>query len=1166
MKKLLFIVVFMAAGALAAQGNSSPWQVDSTIVPGRPLRFFTFPDRHLPVKESLEIYLNKRRAQPVLDFRLEDTRIRFVPPPQKGDTVRIRYRRYPINLKRRYTLFKKDTLTRKESGEIAAKKRVIISAVDLGTAFEDFGSGLKKRGSIARGVNIGSNRDLTLSSGLNLELSGQLNENIEIIAALTDETTPIQPEGNTQTLDEIDRVFVQFKSPVLDGTVGDIYYDVNTLRFGNLKRKLQGINLSGKYKGHRLELTGATTRGLIKRQIFIGREGNQGPYQLTGNNGEREIIVLAGTEQVWLDGQKMSRGESNDYVIEYGNGEIRFTNKRLITGESRIEVDFEFFPAGQKFNRDAYGATYEGALGSGLSYSLRYFRESDSKERLLGRESGFTSAEKEVLRRAGNDPFRAFVSGASEVGAGKGRYIRADTLYADSLYRIYKYVGRGGGDYRVSFSYVGRGNGSYTRDRLGQYRWIGPSRGDYEPVKLLPLPQDHQLADLDVKWRIDEKTDFKAEYAFSRFDPNTFSALDNSRNNGQALFMRYKTRDRQIALFGLRPGRFTADISATYVDDRFQSLDRLNKPDYQRYWNVLTDNLDTREEKSLQFNGSYFPTENINLRLNGGLLNKAGQRTRRVNSALEMRKSSWGRGEVDFTYLRSRQENRQIDNTWRRLQSEYGYGLGGFEPQLIYRFENRRNQTPALVNGFRYDDVGLRLNILDWWRIKGFAQYQTRYDQVYDVERQGRLTPQSVARTARLHFELTGVPRTALTVDVLRRQKVFEERFKNIRVDTLKLLYADATVQDTVWQDNATNLADVTFSHSRWKNALRINAKYRISTDQTALREKVYIKVEPGRGNLRFDTDLQEYVPDPDGDYVLFIVSSGRFEPVTRLNSALRLTYDGAAWWRKPGHWWQVILKNLSGNSYLRADEETREPDVASIYLLNLSRFQGAYTLRGALVFDQDLYIMKRNRALNFRIQYRYRDDRFNQFLDAADNEDRLNVERALRMDWRIIPALKSQTEVRGRFVTRNSRSNVMRNRNISGLLATEKITWRLNKRWEARLETEYGREENRTDNYPLSLWYGLFKPQLNFIIPGKARLSLNYEYQTVRLLDNPLNLTVPYEMARGRKEGLSQRWQARMEYNITKNVLFNFSYSGRNDAGLSRVIHTGQAEVRAYF
>jgi hypothetical protein len=73
--------------------------------------------------------------------------------------------------------------------------------------FADVQSTLQTSGSIMRGVQIGTNRDFSLNSGLNVELSGKLTEDVEIVAALTDEATPIQPEGNTQTLNEIDKVF-----------------------------------------------------------------------------------------------------------------------------------------------------------------------------------------------------------------------------------------------------------------------------------------------------------------------------------------------------------------------------------------------------------------------------------------------------------------------------------------------------------------------------------------------------------------------------------------------------------------------------------------------------------------------------------------------------------------------------------------------------------------------------------------------------------------------------------------------------------------------------------------------------------------------------------------------------------------------------------------------
>ena len=64
-----------------------------------------------------------------------------------------------------------------------------------------FGSDIRSSGTIVRGFTVGTNRDLAVNSGLRLQLSGKLSEDIEIVAALTDENTPIQPEGNTERLE-----------------------------------------------------------------------------------------------------------------------------------------------------------------------------------------------------------------------------------------------------------------------------------------------------------------------------------------------------------------------------------------------------------------------------------------------------------------------------------------------------------------------------------------------------------------------------------------------------------------------------------------------------------------------------------------------------------------------------------------------------------------------------------------------------------------------------------------------------------------------------------------------------------------------------------------------------------------------------------------------------
>ena len=103
-------------------------------------------------------------------------------------------------------------------------------------------------------------------------------------------------------------------------------------------------------------------------------------------------------------------------------------------------------------------------------------------------------------------------------------------------------------------------------------------------------------------------------------------------------------------------------------------------------------------------------------------------------------------------------------------------------------------------------------------------------------------------------------------------------------------------------------------------------------------------------------------------------------------------------------------------------------------------------------------------------------------------------------------------------------------------------------------------------ETYPLDLWFGVSKIEANYALPGKGRFTADYEYQLVNVTRNPLDLVVPFEMARGKKKGTSQKWQLRGEYTVAKNILFTLLYTGRDEAGFEQVIHTGQAEVRAFF
>ena len=50
--------------------------------------------------------------------------------------------------------------------------------------------------------------------------------------------------------------------------------------------------------------------------------------------------MVPGSEQVMVDGQRMTRGEAADYAIDYERARITFSNKRPISSASRITVEF----------------------------------------------------------------------------------------------------------------------------------------------------------------------------------------------------------------------------------------------------------------------------------------------------------------------------------------------------------------------------------------------------------------------------------------------------------------------------------------------------------------------------------------------------------------------------------------------------------------------------------------------------------------------------------------------------------------------------------------------------------------------------------------------------------------------------------------------------------
>lgn len=1124
------------------------------------------------IENSERLHVGSFPLRKRLHYRIDENSgtINLLRRFQERDTLRVIFRIYPFPLRKDY--FHRELVTVAQTDSSDSLNADIARARRPGFLqdIDDYQYQLRKSGSILRGVEIGTNQDLALNSGLNLQLSGKISENVELIAALTDESTPIQPEGNTQTLREVDKVFVSITSPYISGTVGDFNLVRQQSAFGNLQRKLQGVTMESKISTTQQRLTFGSSRGSFHNNRFLAQEGNQGPYQLTGRNGEREIIVLAGTERIYVDGELLIRGENNDYTIDYSLAQITFSSNRLITSENRIEVDFEYSSAFQRYARNFLGAGSAAELLTGrLSYDVRAFREWDDTNNLLEDNAPLTDAEESALATAGDDPLAAAVTGVRPTDSTAGFFGDYDAQIidpgsGDSL-TIYVYVGRGQGDFRIIFSGVGTGNGDYRRTRLGVYEFVGKGLGNYLPVRLVPLAGDRRLLDAGVTLRASDALLVKGEFAVSEADRNVFSSIDDADNQGNALELSSSFRDSSLHFAGSRLGALQVNTQWRRQEENFEPLDRLVQPEYAYRWNLDQTNV-SNQENSLQIDARYAPFKFAELSGEFGDIDKgSGITSTRRKGGLLLRRARMGESRMSLEQIDSK--SGLDESRWQR--SEFGlsrlYGL--IRPAYRFKREDRQRRQDSLT-GFTYDEHQATLSTNALYGVGWEASFENRQDFLYDPVARGLMLEQATTRTWKLGGEIRREGPLRGNFAFSFRDKDFTPFFEGLPADSIVKFQPDPQFQDTSWQDRQSHLANIELQYRNESGSINSRFDYKVASELQGIREKIYLKVDNNRGNFVFDSTLNEYLPDPQGDFILVLLQTGDFESVTRLEAGWQLQYRPEIRKSSSGDQSAPFLKRFSGLFYSRVEEESKISDIVDLYLLNLSQFHNLEnSLRGSYILNQDIYFDERNPDWGFLLRSRYRDILSNQFFEAGDNETRILWERTMQARQRFFRrqlnvTLEYQNTLNKRWVA----SSPARNRNILSQSVQAKLNYRPDIRWQFQTEITRGFERERNSSNFLRVNFWDIKPQIAFALRGKSRTTARLTYLRVAETENPFDRPIPFEMGRGKKLGNSWQWDIRFEYFVSGNVTVNASYNGRRDAQALRTLHTGKAEVRVFF
>ena len=186
----------------------------------------------------------------------------------------------------------------------------------------------------------------TINQSLRIDASGNVTDDIKIKLLLSDQNMPLQQEGNTEVIEDLDKAYIEVAAKDSVLTMGDYSVSITGREFIDYQKKLQGIKGDAKLKQGDFTIYTANTGGEFASVPLTVKASSVGPYKILVDG--KQVTIKAGTEVVWYDDgtgagyKKLTRGSNNDYEIEYGDGTIEFTIDKIPTDKTKVLIDLEY--------------------------------------------------------------------------------------------------------------------------------------------------------------------------------------------------------------------------------------------------------------------------------------------------------------------------------------------------------------------------------------------------------------------------------------------------------------------------------------------------------------------------------------------------------------------------------------------------------------------------------------------------------------------------------------------------------------------------------------------------------------------------------------------------------------------------------------------------------
>jgi hypothetical protein len=1071
------------------------------------------------------------------------------------DSLALEYRVLPFDLSKRYAHKDTSLITRPGQGPIKLYTAEQVLPEDYLT-----GSTIQKSGSISRGIQVGNAQNLSVNSTLNLQLSGKITEQYSVLASIADDNIPIQPQGNTQQLQDFDQVFIQVYDERTKLIAGDFQIKRPAGYFMNYAKRAQGAyvysksqDINGKKTFIETEVSASISKGRFGRNQIQGIEGNQGPYRLTGNDGELFIIVLAGTEQVFIDGKLLERGQDRDYVIDYNAAEIRFTARQAITKDRRIIVEFQY--SDKRYARPMI-TTHLALEKEKIVYYLNVFSENDARNQPLQQE--ITADARQALTFAGDNVLAASINGIDSVGYSNSQVLYAlrDSLGFDSIL-VFSTLSTEA-FYQATFSYVGEGNGDYIQDEFSSngrtYKWVIPvddngtliHQGSFAPIQVLFTPRKRQMAVVGTHIKIRDGSSLKLEGAVSNNDLNTFSALDDNDNIGHAQWLIFDHLFGKINASDSTWKKGTR-IAFEHTDPSFVAIERFRSVEFERNWNLLGKlisghqfigdaemYLQHKQKGRISLGGEGFSSGNdfngtkakaqINLQNKGARADITGS-ILQTNGIIE---SQFIRHKSDillpwkfmrFGFRDEREDNKQfVSGTDSLSATSYGF----------YDWEARVGTADSIGNSltlFYRDRIDLRPS-------------NNSFDGSARAEQYG------------VETLIRGARKNQLKITASNRK--------------LRALNSELFTQEP----ENTLLGRVEYTFRFWSGFLTGNTFYEIGSGLEQQREFVYLQVQPGQGIYIWNDyngdgvkDLNEFEIAQftyEADYIRVFLQSDDYARIYTNQWTQNINLEPAKLWKNPTGV-KKFISRFTNQASFKTDRKTSREDEESRFNPILNDIADTVLLALNSSFRTILFFNKINPVFGLDFTYQ---DLSNKTLLANGFESRADTYKQLGMRWAFLRHISLLPSVRTGAKSVASDFLTGRNFRIEYLQIKPQLTWQPDYNRRVSLLSNFTKRKNTLGIEKSTVAEIGIEAQLNTAQQGT--FSANFSYLNIAFNEES-NSSLGFEMLEGLSIGNNFTWGINLQRNITKNLQLNFTYNGRKP-GDFRIVHSGGVQARAIF